>query len=117
MNTGAWSRINERILRASVEALADEGFSGETMFRIDRRQLLRVVHELHPYVATERSPTAQQALVKDWQEIISWVAQHDFTVLHLWWQTGKLTKIQTHDRELESYDRNSRGDTNGRREL
>ena len=98
MEIEAWNRINERVLRGCVEGLVEEGYCGEIIYEFEQCQIVRTVHELHLPGQREPSSEAMTSIKQYWQSLSYWVNHLDDTLMYIWLQHEKITKVQNRDR-------------------
>jgi hypothetical protein len=98
MQAGAWNRINERMLRACLDGLAEEGYCGEVVYHFEQRQVIRTVQELYLPGLRQPSSEARGSIEGYWPKLSYWLNHPDDTLMHIWFQRGKITKVQNRDR-------------------
>jgi hypothetical protein len=93
----AFTKINQAVLLTTVRGFAEHGFSGDVEFRLEGRQILRTVREVHLADSPKRSSEALQSVECNWPQIEKWVGGSE-TLLQVMFQLGKTTKIRSVDR-------------------
>ena len=97
MDSAAFTKINQAVLLATLRGFAEHSFSGDIGFRLEGRQILRTVCETHIADSPEPSKDAIQSVEQNWPQIEKWV-EGSATLLQIFFQCGKITKIRSTDR-------------------
>jgi hypothetical protein len=97
VDPAAFPKINQAVLLASLRGFAEHGFSGEVEFRLEGRQILRTVCENYVAGSPDPSEEAKQSVERNWPQIEKWVERPE-TLLQVFFQCGKITKIRSTDR-------------------
>ena len=97
MDPAAISDINQDVLRTTLRGFARHGFSGDLEFRMEGRQILRTVCEVHVDGTPEPSQSALESVDRNWPFLKNWTEQSD-TLLEVLFQHGRITKVRSRDR-------------------
>lgn len=91
-----YDEINQHILRETIRAFSDRGFSGDIEFTLARRQVMRSVCEVHHVTDRELKALIDQSIATYWPKMVGWVEMSG-TVLQVSFHAGKITRVRNVD--------------------